>query len=166
MVISSEGRIVIVSSALCHMFGFRTSDELIGKNVSMLVPLHHAQQHDGYMKRSAQLGAGARSLAAPRRVEGRHKEGHNFPVRITIRGVEVGALPHFMAVVHADAPLQPGAGCWMSRPLPTMSPAPPCTHHSGSDSDAFQARLSCFAPLAGRCLASAVASPTCSAAAL
>ena len=38
--ISSEGRIVIVSSALCHMFGFRTSDELIGKNVSMLVPLH------------------------------------------------------------------------------------------------------------------------------
>lgn len=82
VIVDAEGRIVLVNQQAERMFAF-TRDELLGKNVEVLMPAGVGERHkghrEGYTKdpRPRPMGAG---LA----LQGRRKDGSEFPVEISL----------------------------------------------------------------------------------
>jgi PAS domain S-box-containing protein len=96
-VIASNGIIKIGNKNLHKMFGYK-KDELIGKNVSVLMPAPYSQQHNSYLKRHVTTGQ-ANILGSRQRLEGRHKLGYNFPINLQVSKVESGGEVSFMGVM-------------------------------------------------------------------
>ena len=80
--IDEGGAILSFNMAAENLFGY-TYSEIIGKNVSQLMPNPFADTHDGYLQRYMQTGE-ARMLGLGREVEGRHKNKKTFPMRLFI----------------------------------------------------------------------------------
>lgn len=64
------------------MFGY-TKEELLNKNVSMLMPSPYKQQHNEYLERY-QRTRRAKVIGTKRRVEAQHKKGHLFLVELAV----------------------------------------------------------------------------------
>jgi PAS domain S-box-containing protein len=84
--VDETGQIRSTNSAMERVFGHAVH-EVIGKNVSMLMPEPNRTAHDGYIQRYLDTGE-ARILGTRREVEGRRKGGE----RITL---EVGVSEYF-----------------------------------------------------------------------
>src|SRR5688500_66464 len=73
IVIDGVGAIQSFSAAAERQFGYR-QDEVLGSNVSMLMPPPYRDQHDGYMERYRATGE-RRIIGIGREVVGRRKDG-------------------------------------------------------------------------------------------
>ncbi len=85
IIIDDRGIIELVNEAAAQLFGYQES-ELIGNNVSMLMPLPYRKEHDGYIKRYHHTGE-PRIIGIGREVEGMRKDGSVFPFRLSISEV-------------------------------------------------------------------------------
>ncbi|KAF0977055.1 hypothetical protein FDP41_003708 [Naegleria fowleri] len=83
----SDGKIVGFNKAAEELFGWR-KDEVLSKNVSILMPTMYAQHHDGYITRFKKW-QDKRLIGKPRRLLAKHKQGHNTPIEISL-----GEIPH------------------------------------------------------------------------
>ena len=86
VVIDRRGIVQSFSPAAERMFGY-TADEIIGRNVSVLMPGNHAAAHDGYLERYLSSGE-RRIIGIGRIVVARRKEGSTFPVELQIGEVQ------------------------------------------------------------------------------
>ncbi len=59
------------------------AEEVIGRNVSMLMPQPHRGEHDSYVERYLRTGE-ARLIGIGREVEGLHKDGQRVPLELTV----------------------------------------------------------------------------------
>ncbi|WP_428408796.1 two-component system sensor histidine kinase NtrB [Hyphococcus sp.] len=75
--INETGEILIFSRMAQAMFGF-SETEVLGKNVSMLMPEPDHSLHDGYMRRYLETGE-AQIIGRARPVMARRKTGETFP---------------------------------------------------------------------------------------
>ena len=66
--IQTDGKILSVNPATCRMFGY-LKEELIGLNISILMPAPFKDEHDGYLKKYLQTGKAA-IIGVGRRVTG------------------------------------------------------------------------------------------------
>jgi len=82
VVIDIRGEILLFSKAAEAMFGFAGS-EVIGRNVSMLMPEMAREEHDAHMNRYRSTGE-SRMIGRPRRLIGRRKDGSEFPHSLQI----------------------------------------------------------------------------------
>ncbi|HRY05869.1 MAG TPA: PAS domain S-box protein [Hyphomicrobiaceae bacterium] len=97
MSITSRGIMRTINAAACKMFGF-TPDELIGKNVSVLMHGENNEKHDAYMTRY--LGTGqSRIIGIGREVTGRRKDGRLFPLHLSIGEFAVEGETFFTGVL-------------------------------------------------------------------
>ncbi|MFT3718471.1 EAL domain-containing protein [Pseudorhodoferax sp.] len=80
--IDTRGIMTSANAAAMRMFGYEAS-ELLGRNVSMLMPEPHRSQHDGYLDRYQRTGE-ARVLGIGRDVEGQRKDGSRFPMHLSV----------------------------------------------------------------------------------
>lgn len=88
IVIDEQGRILSFSTAAEEMFGFREA-ELLGENVSTLMPSPDREQHDGYVDRY--LATGERRIIGIGRVTtARHRDGTTFPIDLHIGETRIG----------------------------------------------------------------------------
>ncbi|WP_454621131.1 PAS domain S-box protein [Bradyrhizobium cenepequi] len=97
VVIDEDALVRSFSSAAERMFGY-TAAETIGKNVSMLMPSPHREEHDGYIKRYLETGE-RHILGTGRIVAGRRKDGSTFPIELAVGEMWSGTRRFFTGFI-------------------------------------------------------------------
>ena len=82
IVIDSAGRIEAFNAAAERMFGYRERD-VLGKNVSLLMPEPHRSQHDAYIGHHVRTGE-RKIIGIGRAVTGQRSDGQNFPLHLSV----------------------------------------------------------------------------------
>lgn len=97
IVIDKDGLIESFSATAERLFGYGEA-EVIGRNVSMLMPSPDGDRHDTYMARYLATGD-RRIIGKPRRVIGRRKDGSTFPHDLAIGEAMAGGRHVFAGFV-------------------------------------------------------------------
>lgn len=84
--IDQRGIITGINPATERIFGY-SRKELVGQNVSMLMPPPYRDEHDGYIARFVKTGQ-PRIIGIGREVVGRRKDGSTFPVDLAVSQVD------------------------------------------------------------------------------
>jgi len=95
--IDERGIIESVNAATEHIFGY-TGDELVGRNVTLLMPPSYRLTHDGHIARYLRTGE-PRIIGIGREAEGQHKDGRRFPIDLAVSEIRVGDSRLFTGVV-------------------------------------------------------------------
>ncbi|HQS31998.1 PAS domain S-box protein [Polaromonas sp.] len=95
--ISDSGVIELFNPAAERIFGYR-SEEVVGKNVSMLIPESYHHELAGYLRRDVQTGE-TKVSGSGRELKGRHKSGNVFPMDVRVSGFSLGGRRHFIGRV-------------------------------------------------------------------
>ena len=80
--IDQRGTILAVNDALLREFGYE-EDELIGANISLLMPEPHRSAHDGYLQRYCDTRE-PHIVGSRREVTGQRKDGSQFPMDLLV----------------------------------------------------------------------------------
>ncbi|BBJ23374.1 hypothetical protein W01_13010 [Candidatus Nitrotoga sp. AM1P] len=95
--IDEKGIIRSANPVVEKLFGY-TRDEVIGQNVSMLMPEPHRSGHDGYMERYYQTGQ-AHIIGIGRELEGLHKNGERIALYLAVSEYFVGEKRYFTGIL-------------------------------------------------------------------
>ncbi len=95
--IDEKGYIQSFNPACKHIFGYEAA-EVIGCNISMLMPDPYQSAHDGYLKNYRNTGV-ARVIGIGREVEGKRKDGSVFPLDLSVSEVWIGEKRLFSGIV-------------------------------------------------------------------
>lgn len=80
--ISTQGEVESINRSASMMFGY-SRDELIGKNIKLLMPWPYMNEHDAYMERYLRTGE-KRIIGIGREVSGRRRDGSVFPIQLSV----------------------------------------------------------------------------------
>jgi diguanylate cyclase (GGDEF)-like protein/PAS domain S-box-containing protein len=97
IVIDRAGRVIKFNRAAENIFGY-TAREVLGSNVSMLMPPPYRDEHDEYLKRYLQTGE-ARIVGKARRVLGQRSNGDVFPMYLGVTEVMTPEGENFIGLV-------------------------------------------------------------------
>lgn len=82
VVIDEQGTMISFSAAAERLFGYR-EDEVLAKNVSMLMPNPDRDRHDSYLQRYLDTGV-PRIIGTGRIVTGLRSDGTTFPMKLSV----------------------------------------------------------------------------------
>lgn len=88
IVIDERGRILSFSAAAENMFGF-AEPEVLGENISTLMPSPDREQHDSYLERYLATGV-RRMIGIGRITTARHRDGSTFPIDLHVAEARIG----------------------------------------------------------------------------
>ncbi len=88
IVIDERGRILSFSTAAEKMFGYREA-EVVGENVSALMPSPDRERHDSYLERYLRTGE-RKIIGIGRLTTARHRDGNTFPIDLHIGEARMG----------------------------------------------------------------------------
>jgi two-component system sensor kinase FixL len=97
IVIDHHGRMLAVNDSTRRVFGYRT-DELLGENVSMLMPEPDRGSHDQYLARYLQTGV-PKIIGMGREVVAQRSNGTLFPARLSVGRIPDSDPPRFVGLV-------------------------------------------------------------------
>jgi two-component system sensor kinase FixL len=96
--IDERGKIETINPSACKLFEY-APEEVIGKNVSMLMPPPDKEQHDEYLQRYQRTGH-AHIIGIGREVTGLKKDGSLFPFRLGISEVQYSGRKIYTGFIH------------------------------------------------------------------
>ena len=92
------GTIASFNNAAESLFGY-SADEVVGKNLKMLMPDPDQSKHDGYLKSYLRSGD-PKIIGIGRKVMALHKDGNEIPIKLSVGEIETGSSPMFVGIVH------------------------------------------------------------------
>lgn len=95
--IDGQGRIILFNRCAEEMFGYPAS-EVLGRNVSVLMPEPDAAAHDAYLRRYARTGE-KRAIGRIRSVQGLRASGEVFPVELSVSETSLGDVTCYTAIL-------------------------------------------------------------------
>jgi two-component system, LuxR family, sensor kinase FixL len=98
VVIDGHGRIEAFNPGAERLFGY-TEEEVIGKNVKVLMPSPYRDEHDGYLEHYLRTGE-RKIIGIGREVVGLRKDGRTFPIRLAVGEMSIEGQAKFIGIVH------------------------------------------------------------------
>jgi PAS domain S-box-containing protein len=95
--INHEGIVETFNPAAERIFGYQV-DEIVGRNVSLLMPEGDRKRHEKYT-RDSEINA-PRIVNRARELEGQRKDGSRFPIELNVAPMDVGGMRKFVGVMH------------------------------------------------------------------
>jgi PAS domain S-box-containing protein len=95
--IDERGIVELLNPAACRIFGYQP-EEVIGRNVKMLMPSPYRDNHDGYLANYLRTGH-AKMIGIGREVVGQRKDGSLFPMELSVGEVRLGDRRLFTGLV-------------------------------------------------------------------
>ena len=96
--IDDSGLMQTCNPAVENMFGY-AQDEMIGKNVSMLMPEPYCGEHNDYLARYVKGGQPRILGVGQRELQGRRKDGAVFPLDLGVSEMRVAGRRQFVGVL-------------------------------------------------------------------
>jgi PAS domain S-box-containing protein len=97
IVIDANGTIESFNPGAQGLFGYPET-EVIGRNVSVLMPSPEHEEHDSYLQRYLKTGE-AKIIGVGRRVTGRRRDGTLFPVQLSVREMRIAGDRKFTGIL-------------------------------------------------------------------
>ena len=98
IVIDARGIIEAFNRGAQELFGY-PEDEVLGRNVSLLMPSPDHEQHDHYLARYIATGD-ARIIGSGREVTGRRRDGSLFPMHLSVGEMRIAGERKFTGMLH------------------------------------------------------------------
>lgn len=97
IVIDTRGLIESINPAVITLFGY-PPEELLGRNVSILMPLPYSREHDGYLR--SYLTSGMKKIiGVGREVTAQRKDGSMFPIELSVTEMNLQGKRKFVGTV-------------------------------------------------------------------
>ncbi len=98
ILIDAQSRILLFNPACERLFGYR-ADEVMHKNVKLLMPPAYSLQHDDYVKNFLQT-AERKIIGIGREVVGLRKDGSTFPMDLSVGEAKQDGESIFVGIIH------------------------------------------------------------------
>ncbi len=96
--IDTKGIVESINPSGCELFGY-TPEEVIGKNISQLMPEPDRSRHDGYLTRYQETRT-PHIIGKGREVKGKKKDGSLFPFRLAVSEVQYEGRIIYNGFIH------------------------------------------------------------------
>jgi len=98
IIIDHRGCVMTFNRAAVRMFGYEPA-QVIGQNVSLLMPAPDRDQHDQYLKNYLETGT-PKVIGLGREVTAMRRDGSQFPVSLAVGRIDGHDPPHFVGFLH------------------------------------------------------------------
>ncbi|MGE0704433.1 MAG: PAS domain S-box protein [Vicinamibacterales bacterium] len=98
IVVDSRGIIEAFNKGAERLFGYPEA-EVLGRNVSMLMPSPHHEKHDDYLRHYLTTGE-AKIIGIGREVTGRRRDGTLFPIELSVGEMHIAGERKFTGMLH------------------------------------------------------------------
>lgn len=98
LVIDESGTVRLYNEACERLFGYEPV-EVLGRNISMLMPAPYREAHDGYLEHYRTTGE-RRIIGIGREVMAQRKDGSVFPIYLSVGEGMFDGTPLFVGIVH------------------------------------------------------------------
>ncbi len=96
--INDRGVVESINPSACALFGYEP-DEVIGNNISILMPQPDKEQHDNYLRRYHVTNK-PRIIGIGREVTGLRKDNTTFPMRLGVSEVQYNESKFYVGFIH------------------------------------------------------------------
>lgn len=97
IIIDSQGLIQAFNPAAVKMFGYQ-SEEVLGKNIKMLMPEPYCSEHDEYLKNYLTT-KNPKVIGIGREVSGKRKTGEIFPMELGVNAMKLDQSHMFVGMI-------------------------------------------------------------------
>lgn len=98
IVINQQGIVQSVNRTVTQILGYEEED-IIGKNISLIIPEPFKSNHNSYLWNYLQTGE-AKLIGTSREVEAVHKDGHLVPIALGVNEMKLSHAKMFVGTLH------------------------------------------------------------------